>query len=83
MLLLLTAFTDHLNAFTDDPSDEDVRNFRREILIMKLAERHENIVSIIGCYNIDVARPMLVVEYCSQGDLRTYLWTVSFKQTFQ
>ena len=64
---------------SDDPSEDDVRNFRHEIFIMKLVENHQNIVSIIGCYNVDVARPMLVVEYCSQGDLQTYLWTVSLK----
>ena len=67
--------TDHLN-------DEDDQNFRREISIMKFAGNYQNIVSIIGCCTIDVASPMLVVEYCSQGDLQTYLRTVSLKRTF-
>ena len=66
---------------TDDPSAEDVHNFLREILIMKLAGSHQNIVSIIGCCTIGVARPLLVVEYCSQGDLQTYLRMVSLNQS--
>ena len=64
---------------TDHPSGEDVNNFHREILIMKLAGHHQNIVSIIGYCTINVAKPMLVVEYCNQGDLQTYLRTVSLK----
>ena len=68
---------------SDNPSGEDVKNFRHEISIMKSAGHHQNIVSIIGCCTIEVTRPMLVVEYCSQGDLQTYLRTVRLKQTFQ
>ena len=64
----------------DDPSDEDVKNFNREILILKCIGHHRNIVSIIGCCKINAARPMLVVEYCSQGDLQTYLRTVSLNE---
>ena len=67
---------------SDDPSDEDVKNFHREISIMKTAGHHQNIVSIIGYCTIGVAKPMLVVEYCPQGDLQTYLRTVSLKPTF-
>ncbi|XP_076665883.1 tyrosine-protein kinase receptor torso-like [Andrena cerasifolii] len=55
-----------------NPSTEDVQNFHKEILIMKCAGQHPNIVSLIGCcilYN----KPVLVVEYCCKGDLQTYL----------
>ena len=68
---------------SDDSSGKGVQNFHREILIMKSIGYHQNIVSMVGCCTIDVARPMLVVEYCSQGDLHTYLRTVSLKRTFQ
>ena len=64
---------------TDYPSSEDVKNFYREIFIMKFAGHHQNMVSIIGHCTINVARPKLVVEYCNQGDLQTYLRTVSLK----
>ena len=67
---------------TDDPSGEDVKNFHREIMMMKSVGYHQNIVSIVGHCTVDVAKPMLVVEHCSQGDLQTYLRTVSLKQTF-
>ena len=64
---------------SDHPNGEDVNDFHREISIMKYAGHHQNIVSIIGCCTIDFARPMLGVEYCNQGDLQTYLRTVSLK----
>ena len=64
---------------SDHPSSEDIDNFHREILIMNFAGHHQNVVSIIGCCTIVIASPMLVVEYCNQGDLQTYLRTVSLK----
>ncbi|XP_077265427.1 tyrosine-protein kinase receptor torso-like isoform X3 [Temnothorax americanus] len=60
----------------DNPTVEDIRNFHREISMMKSAGQHPNIVSLIGyCTLYD--KPLLVVEYCSKGDLQTYLRTVS------
>ncbi|XP_044006322.1 tyrosine-protein kinase receptor torso-like [Aphidius gifuensis] len=56
----------------DGPSEDDVKNFKQEILIMKSAGIHRNIVSMIGCCTTSI-KPMLIVEYCSQGDLQTYL----------
>jgi len=43
--------------------------------MMKSAGQHPNIVSLIG-YSILYNKPLLVVEYCSKGDLQTYLRTV-------
>lgn len=45
--------------------------------MMKSAGQHPNIVSLIG-YCTLYNKPLLVVEYCSKGDLRTYLRTVSY-----
>ncbi|XP_058807939.1 tyrosine-protein kinase receptor torso-like [Phymastichus coffea] len=56
----------------EDASAEDVRNFHREILLMKSAGNHPNIVSLIGCCTIS-KYPVLIVEYCSKGDLLSYL----------
>ncbi|XP_043255159.1 tyrosine-protein kinase receptor torso-like [Colletes gigas] len=59
----------------DNQSAEDEQNFHKEIMIMKIAGQHPNIVSLIGCcvlYN----KPVLVVEYCCKGDLQTYLRTI-------
>ncbi|KAJ8670279.1 hypothetical protein QAD02_001538 [Eretmocerus hayati] len=59
----------------DDASTEDVKNFHREILLMKSAGNHRNIVSLIGCCTLD-KMPLLIVEYCAKGDLQTYLKTI-------
>ncbi|XP_034943985.1 tyrosine-protein kinase receptor torso-like [Chelonus insularis] len=56
----------------DCPSAEEIRNFKQEISIMKSAGIHPNIVSLIGCCT-SCQIPMLVVEYCSKGDLQSYL----------
>ncbi|XP_024889335.1 tyrosine-protein kinase receptor torso-like isoform X2 [Temnothorax curvispinosus] len=59
----------------DNPTVEDIRNFHQEISMMKSAGQHPNIVSLIGyCTLYD--KPLLVVEYCSKGDLQTYLRTI-------
>ncbi|XP_015113567.1 tyrosine-protein kinase receptor torso isoform X2 [Diachasma alloeum] len=56
----------------DCPSPEDIKNFQHEMMVMKSAGKHPNIVSLIGCCTSEI-KPMLVVEYCSKGDLQTYL----------
>ncbi|XP_049778733.1 uncharacterized protein LOC126175796 [Schistocerca cancellata] len=54
----------------DDPSPEDVRQFEREIELMKCVGRHPHIVSMVGC----VTNPArLIVEYCELGDLLHFL----------
>jgi tyrosine-protein kinase receptor torso len=41
---------------------------------MKSVRQHPYIVSLIGCMTEGRAEgPLLVVEYCSRGDLQTYL----------
>ncbi|EZA58397.1 Fibroblast growth factor receptor [Ooceraea biroi] len=59
----------------DDPTVEDIKNFHQEISMMKSAGQHPNIVSLIG-YCTLYNKPLLVVEYCSKGDLQTYLRTI-------
>ncbi|KAG7200074.1 hypothetical protein KM043_000521 [Ampulex compressa] len=59
----------------DNPNIEDLKNFYREISIMKSAGQHSNIVSLIGCCTLKT-KPVLVVEYCSKGDLQNYLRTI-------
>ncbi|XP_063990673.1 tyrosine-protein kinase receptor torso isoform X2 [Diachasmimorpha longicaudata] len=56
----------------DCPSPEDVKNFQHEMMVMRSAGKHPNIVSLIGCCTSEI-KPLLVVEYCSKGDLQTYL----------
>nr|XP_050855251.1 tyrosine-protein kinase receptor torso-like isoform X2 [Vespula vulgaris] len=56
----------------DNPTVDDINNFYREIQIMKSAGKHPNIVSLIGYCTI-YNKPLLIVEYCSNGDLQTYL----------
>lgn len=61
----------------DNPTVEDIKNFHQEISMMKSAGQHPNIVSLIGYCNL-YDKPLLIVEYCSKGDLQTYLRTVSY-----
>ncbi|OXU22523.1 hypothetical protein TSAR_015331 [Trichomalopsis sarcophagae] len=65
----------------EDASSDDVQNFHREIALMKSAGNHPNIVSIIGCCTLS-KQPLLVVEFCSKGDLQTYLRTVTSKSVY-
>lgn len=44
--------------------------------MMKSVGQHPNIVSLIGYCTLYDKSPLLVVEYCSKGDLQTYLRTV-------
>ncbi|XP_063904134.1 tyrosine-protein kinase receptor torso isoform X2 [Zophobas morio] len=58
----------------ESPTADEIRQFTQEINIMKSVRQHPYIVSLIGC--ITEGRPegpLLVVEYCSRGDLQTYL----------
>ncbi|XP_046616724.1 tyrosine-protein kinase receptor torso-like isoform X1 [Neodiprion virginianus] len=64
----------------DNPSEEDRRCFELEIKIMKSAGQHRNIVSLLGCCTIG-QRPLLVVEYCSRGDLQSFLRSIIQKAT--
>ncbi|XP_046812856.1 tyrosine-protein kinase receptor torso isoform X2 [Vespa crabro] len=56
----------------DNPTVDDINNFYQEIQIMKSAGKHPNIVSLIGYCTI-YNKPLLIVEYCCNGDLQTYL----------
>lgn len=62
--------------YADDPTIEDIKSFHQEISMMRSAGQHPNIVSLIGYCSL-YNKPLLVVEYCSKGDLQTYLRTVS------
>ncbi|XP_028046061.2 tyrosine-protein kinase receptor torso [Monomorium pharaonis] len=59
----------------DNPTIENIKNFHIEISMMKSAGQHPNIVSLIG-YCTMYNKPLLVMEYCSKGDLQTYLRTI-------
>lgn len=60
---------------------DDINNFYQEIQIMKSAGKHPNIVSLIGYCTI-YNKPLLIVEYCCNGDLQTYLRKVETSNTF-
>nr|XP_032519948.1 tyrosine-protein kinase receptor torso-like [Danaus plexippus plexippus] len=53
------------------PSVEEVRSFRAEMELMKSVGAHPHVVSLLGCCS--GRRPLIVAEYCSRGDLLTYL----------
>ncbi|XP_041985002.1 tyrosine-protein kinase receptor torso-like [Aricia agestis] len=55
----------------DFPSAEEIRSFRGEMELMKSVGVHPHIVSLVGCCS--GRRPLILVEYCSRGDLLTFL----------
>ncbi|XP_069683137.1 tyrosine-protein kinase receptor torso-like [Periplaneta americana] len=56
----------------EDPTTEDLRQFRQEINMMQSVGRHPHIVSLIGCCT-RAGRLRLVVEFCALGDLLNFL----------
>ncbi|XP_045777152.1 tyrosine-protein kinase receptor torso-like [Maniola jurtina] len=55
----------------DFPSLEEIRSFRAEMELMKSVGAHPHVVSLVGCCS--GRRPLIVAEYCSRGDLLSYL----------
>ncbi|XP_059059666.1 tyrosine-protein kinase receptor torso-like [Achroia grisella] len=55
----------------DFPSIEEIRAFRTEMELMKSVGAHPHVVSLVGCCS--GRRPLIVAEYCSRGDLLSYL----------
>ncbi|XP_073953307.1 tyrosine-protein kinase receptor torso-like isoform X2 [Choristoneura fumiferana] len=55
----------------DYPSRDEVRSFRAEMELMKSVGAHPHVVSLVGCCS--GRRPLIVAEYCSRGDLLSYL----------
>lgn len=62
-----------VKSLRDRPTGRDLEEFLGEILLMQKVGKHTNIVSMIGCCLNAHGQCMLVVEYCSLGDLQTYL----------
>nr|BAS29645.2 Torso [Mamestra brassicae] len=55
----------------DFPSLDEIRSFRSEMELMKSVGVHPHLVSLVGCCT--GRRPLIVAEYCSRGDLLSYL----------
>ncbi|XP_028172881.1 tyrosine-protein kinase receptor torso-like isoform X2 [Ostrinia furnacalis] len=55
----------------DFPSLDEIRSFRTEIKVMKSVGAHPHVVSLVGCSS--GRKPYIVAEYCSRGDLLSYL----------
>ncbi|KAJ6637170.1 Tyrosine-protein kinase receptor torso [Pseudolycoriella hygida] len=51
----------------------NIRNFYREIEVMKSVPSHPNIVGIVGHCTKNIFELMLLTEYCSEGNLLDYL----------
>ncbi|CAH0713171.1 unnamed protein product, partial [Brenthis ino] len=55
----------------DLPSVEEIRSFRAEMELMKSVGAHAHVVSLLACCS--GRRLLIVAEYCSRGDLLSYL----------
>lgn len=55
------------------PSFEDIKEFRREIEVMKSVGVHPNVVCLLGHYTKNINEMMLLTEYCGKGNLLNYL----------
>ncbi|XP_037051902.1 tyrosine-protein kinase receptor torso-like [Bradysia coprophila] len=65
------------------PSYADVRNFYREIEVMKSVPTHPNIVGIVGHCTKNVFGLMLLTEYCSEGNLLNFLRNIFDDQLWE
>ncbi|CAO1431696.1 unnamed protein product [Diamesa serratosioi] len=63
----------------DGADIEDIKQFHREISVMKSVGNHPNIVSIIGHCTSNIEELMLVTEYCDIGSLLDCL-RIEFKK---
>ncbi|CAH3112865.1 unnamed protein product, partial [Porites lobata] len=56
----------------DNATDERRREFLAEIELMKKVEKHQNVLSFLGCWT--TTKPLLLItEYVAHGDLRQWL----------
>ncbi|XP_022914969.2 tyrosine-protein kinase receptor torso [Onthophagus taurus] len=58
------------------PTFDELRQFQQELEIMKTVGNHPHLVSLIGFSLKESYGPLLVVEYCSKGDLQSYLKSI-------
>ncbi|KAF7277787.1 hypothetical protein GWI33_009205 [Rhynchophorus ferrugineus] len=58
----------------EQPTEEQLRQFYAEIEIMRSVPKHPHIIHLIGVVTKSRPNnPLLLVEYCSNGDLHTFL----------
>lgn len=57
----------------NSPSIDEISEFFGEIVVMKQVGHHPNIVGIIGHSTKNVYHMMLLIEYCSEGNLLDFL----------
>ncbi|GAB0096452.1 Tyrosine-protein kinase receptor torso [Sergentomyia squamirostris] len=55
------------------PNSDEIKEFKQEIEVMKSVGVHANIVGLIGHCTKDIAKLMLLTEFCSKGNLLNYL----------
>lgn len=79
-LLLPDKDTVAVKTLKSSPGYTDVKNFYREIQVMKSVPRHENIVGIVGHCTKNIFGLMLVTEYCSEGNLLDFLRKINNKE---
>ncbi|PAV85178.1 hypothetical protein WR25_04446 [Diploscapter pachys] len=53
-------------------AERDMNDFQKEIDILKVIEYHPNVVCMYG-YAVDKFSPQIILEYCENGDLRSYI----------
>lgn len=58
-------------SFLDNATEEEKRQLAQEIELMKSVPSHQYLVSLIGC--ITRGNTLLVTEFCTKGNLQTYL----------
>jgi len=56
----------------ENATASELSNFMRELQVMKSVEKHENIVSLLGCC-VRQGPVYMIVEFAKHGNLRNYL----------
>lgn len=59
--------------FPEHPTQDEIKDFRREIELMKSVGKHKNIVGIEGHFTQNFKEMMLLIEYCGKGNLLNFL----------
>lgn len=57
----------------ESATKSELGNFIRELEVMKSVEKHENIVSLLGCCSRSGGPLYVIVEFAKHGNLRNYL----------
>lgn len=70
----------HLLLCLEYATGEEIASFIKEMKLMQHIGKHPCVVSMLACRTRPVTGAFIVMDYCSKGDLRSYLKNMRFKK---